>query len=247
MPYLEKRYYIKNRIEVEQIHSSMYGNHAPRIKRWKVTPEDMKIVNTRRREKGLRRLIDLNFEKGDCYYTFTYRKGERYSLKDAKKHIRKMIERLRYQYKKRKKQLKWIWTWGVTKTGKPHHHMIINFVKDIPYADVIRKYFPYGKVVNEWMYEEGNFEKLAEYIIKHKDERKDAEEGQTPSYCSSRNLKRPRPKVIKKIKEEKLTKPPRIPKGFELHMKEGDQGVTGGGYRYRFYTLIRIEDKKRRE
>lgn len=246
MPYLEKRYYIKNRIEVERIHSSMFGNHAPRAKRIKITPEEMKIVNTKRRERHLRRLIALNFDKGDCYYTFTYRKGERYPPEEAKKHIEKFINNLRYQYRKRGLKLKWIWTWGVTKTGKPHHHLIINFHKDIPYADVIRKHWPYGKVTNEYLYEDGDFEQLASYFIKHKDERKDAEEGQEPSYRSSKNLKRPKPRVVKKIKEKILTRPPRVPKGFELKMKEEDQGVTAAGYRYQFYTLVRIEDKKRK-
>lgn len=246
MPYLEKRYYIKDRIEVEQLHASMWGNHNKRMKRWKMTPENMKMVNLKRREKELRRLIDLNFKEGDCYYTFTYRRGERYSLEEAKKQIKKFIDRLRYQYKKRKKQFKWIWTWGVTKAGKPHHHMIINYEEDIPYAEVIRKYFPFGKVVNEYLYQEGNFEQLANYIIKHKDERKDEGEGQEPSYRCSRNLERPKAKITR-IKEKKLLKNPYIPRGFELMMKEEDQGMTGEGYRYRYYTLVRIPPDKKQK
>lgn len=224
----------------------MYGNHAPRSKRTKITPEEMKVVNIKRRERDLRRLIALNFEEGDCYYTLTYRKGERYSIDEAKKQVKRLISNLRYQYRKRKLQLKWIWTWGITKTGKPHHHLIINFYKDIPYAEVLRKYWPYGKAMNEYMYEDGDFEQLAAYFIKHKDERKDVEEGQDPSYRSSKNLKRPKPKVVKIIREEKLAKPPRVPKGFELNMREEDQGVTRGGYRYQFYTLIRLDDKKQK-
>lgn len=244
VPYLEKRYYIKNRIEVEQLHSSMYGNHAPRLPRWKPTPEEMRKLNIKYRGKKLRRLIDLNFTEGDCYYTWTYARGERYSLEESKKHIERVIDRFRYQYKKRKIPFKWFWTWGVTSTGKPHHHIILNFHEDIPYSKVIRKYFPYGKVVNEWMYQEGNFERLAEYFVKHKDEREEAkvQKGQEPTYRSSRNLIKPKARS-KIIRESKLNKKPYIPKGFILNMREDDQGVTKDGYRYRFYVLERIPER----
>lgn len=246
MPYLEKRHKIKHGgrywIEVEQYFSGMYGNHLKRVPKWKMTTEQVEEINRRRAAKGLRRIILLNFEERDLYLTFTYKKGERYSPEEAVKILNRFMDRLGYQYKKRGIPFKWIKTTGLTKTGKAHHHVIINRVEGIPYDKVIRKYFPYGRVRFEHLYEEGNYKQLADYLVKHKKEtkerKKEGEKVGALSYSTSRNLKRSNPKPIE-IKEKKLRKPPRIPKGFELTNLE--EGVTEDGYLYRYYNLEKRE------
>lgn len=246
MPYLEKRHKIKfdNKywIEVEQYHSSMWGNHNSRVERWKLTPEKMDELNKRRSEKELWRTIRLNFGAGDMYLTFTYRRGERCGAKKAMKRLDRFMRRTKYRYIKLGIPFKWIKTTGETERGAIHHHVIMNRVDGIPYHELIAKYFPYGKVVTEYLYEQGDYRALAEYFVKHKRENEKVDDKcGALGYSCSRNLKRSRPKPVR-IREQKLRKTPRIPKGFE--MIECNEGVTDDGYLYRYYTLERIENRK---
>lgn len=137
MPYLEKRHHIEHDgrkwIEVEQYFSGMYGNHDTRLPRWKMTSEQVEIINRRRAAKGLRRLILLNFSPGDLYLTFTYKKGVRVTPEEAVKILDRFMRRLKYQYNKRGQPFKWIKTTGLTSTGKAHHHVIMNRVEGVPY------------------------------------------------------------------------------------------------------------------
>lgn len=169
MPYLEKRHHLEHNgrkwIEVEQYFSGMYGNHDTRLPRWKMTSEQVEIINRRRAAKGLRRLILLNFSPGDLYLTFTYRKGVRVTPEEAVKILNRFMERLKYQYNKRGQPFKWIKTTGLTSTGKAHHHVIMNRVEGVPYDKVIAKYFPYGRVCTEYLYEDGEYKQLAESFV----------------------------------------------------------------------------------
>ncbi len=72
--HMENRYYIRpGVIEVEQVQSSMVGNHSSQNKNRTATIEEVKRVNQKRAAKKLRRLIDANFEPGDIYLTLTYK------------------------------------------------------------------------------------------------------------------------------------------------------------------------------
>lgn len=246
MPYLEKRHRIEHNghtwIEVEQYFSGMYGNHESRMPRWRMTTDQVEKINRRRAAKGLRRLILLNFSPGDMYLTFTYRRGERYTPEEAVQILKRFMDRLKYQYQKKGKPFKWIKTTGLTATGKAHHHVILNRVDGIPYDKIIEKYFPYGRVVTEYLYEDGEYQQLADYFVKHKKETQERGKGDEKigalGYSCSRNLKRSNPKPVV-IREQKIRKPPRIPAGYDLSKEEA--GCTRDGYMYRYYTLRKRE------
>ena len=247
MPYLEKRHRIKfdnkDWIEVEQYHSSMWGNHNKRMPRWRLTPEKMEELNMKRSARNLWRTIRLNFEAGDLYMTFTYRRGERCGPETAKKQLNRFMDRTGYQYKKRGIPFKWIKTTGITENGAIHHHVIMNRVDGIPYHELINKYFPYGRVHTEYLYEQGDYKALAEYFVKHKKENEQIDEKcGVLGYSCSRNLKRSNPKPVP-IKESKLRRLPRIPRGFNLI--ECEEGVTEDGYLYRYYILERKGKKEK--
>lgn len=246
--YIEKRYYIRpGVIEVEQVHSSMFGNHNSRSGRGSPTLEEVKKVNQRMAAKKLRRLIDANFGPGDIYLTLTYRDSEQRTLEEAKKDLKKFMEKLKYRYGKIGQVFKWIKTTGIRKRGAAHHHIIFNNIDGFNYIKELPKIWPFGTVDIKALYEDGRYMALAEYFVKHKQENEEKiKESQmnARSYSCSRNLKHPRVKRII-IKEEMIAKVPKVPTGYRIEMDPDiDVGICkSSGYRYRYFRLIR--EKKR--
>lgn len=247
--HIENRYYIRpGVIEVEQVHSSMVGNHSSRNRDRAATIEAVKKVNQRRVAKKLRRLIDANFEPGDIYLTLTYKDIYKRVLKQAKKDLNRLMSKLKYRYGKRGMVFKWIKTTGIRKRGAAHHHIILNNIDGFDYIKELPKLWPFGTVDIKPLYEEGRYEKLAEYFVKHKQENEDElKESQTNerAYSCSRNLRHPRVKR-KIIREETILKAPKVPTGYRLEMDEDkDVGISKqSGYCYRYFRLIRISKRE---
>ena len=246
--YIENRYYIRpGVIEVEQVQSSMLGNHNSRNGKNDITTEEVKKVNQRRAAKKLRRLIDANFEPGDIYLTLTYRKDHKRTLAEAKKDLNKFMNKLKYRYTKRGKLFKWIKTTGIRKRGAAHHHVVLNNIEDINYMKELSKLWPFGSVNIKPLYEEGRYIELAEYIVKHKQENEEKlgeNQINERAYSCSRNLRHPRVKR-KIIQEKTILRAPKVATGYRLEMIEGkDTGTsTQSGYHYRYFRLVR--EKKR--
>ena len=239
MAYVQKKYKLKNVIEIEEYHTGRYG--APgqeRKKKKKPTPEQMEKVNQMNREKECRRKLRQHFDVGDIFETLTYGKGERPpSMEAAKKDWSRFIRIVRREYKKRGQELKWIRNIEVGQRGAWHIHLVINRIPDSDL--IIRKAWDHGKAIQQNLTEEGEFRRLAEYITKSPKTDKSLRE---TNYSSSRNLPIPAPerKVYNRWKTWK--EEPRIPKGYYLDkdsMHEGENPVTG--YRYRTYSLFRIQ------
>lgn len=247
--HIENRYYIRpGVIEVEQVQSSMVGNHSNRNKNRTATIEEVKRVNQKRAAKKLRRLIDANFEPGDIYLTLTYKDIYKRILKQAKKDLNRFMSKLKYRYGKRGMVFKWIKTTGIRKRGAAHHHIILNNIDGFNYIKELPKLWPFGTVDIKSLYEEGRYEKLAEYFVKHKQENEEElQESQINerAYSCSRNLGHPRVKR-KIIQEETILKAPKVPTGYRLEMDEDkDIGISKqSGYRYRYFRLIRINKRE---
>lgn len=247
--YIENRYYIRpGVIEVEQVHSSMIGNHNNRIAKNSITLEEVKKVNQRRVAKKLRRLIDANFEPGDIYLTLTYRKEHKRTLAEAKKDLNTFMNKLKYRYNKRGKIFKWIKTTGIRKRGAAHHHIIFNNIEGFNYMVELAKIWTFGTFNIKPLYEEGRYMLLAEYFVKHKQENEEElKESQINerAYSCSRNLKHPRVKR-KIIQEKTILRTPQVPTGYRLEMdSDGDVGISKqSGYHYRYFRLIRIKKKE---
>ena len=247
--YIENRYYIRpGVIEVEQVQTSMLGNHSSRMKKNNFTLEEVKKVNTKRAAKKLRRLIDANFEPGDIYLTLTYKKEHKRTLQEAKRDLNKFINKLKYRYNKRSQIFKWIKTTGIRSRGTAHHHIIFNNIEGFNYMVELAKIWTFGTFNIKPLYEEGRYVLLAEYFVKHKQENeKELKESQINerAYSCSRNLKHPRVKR-KIIKEETVSKAPKVPTGYRLETDiDKDVGVSKqSGYCYRYFRLIRIKKKE---
>lgn len=241
MSYTGKRYHFRNAIEVEEYHTAKYG--APgqsRQKRRKATPEEIEKVNQYNRVKLARRKLRANFDVNDYFTDLTYRREERPAdMEAAKEDFKKFIREVRKQYKKRGYELKWMRNIEVGTKNGWHIHLIINRIPD---TDIIlASVWKRGKVINELMYEKGEFAKLAEYITKTP---KTDPRLRESHYSTSRNLPVPEPEKKVYLKWETWHNV-RVPKGFYLDMDSFHEGVNPvTGFKYRHYTLIRI---KRRE
>lgn len=242
--HIEKRYYLRNGvIEVEQISASMYGNHSGRSARGKPTTEDVRKSNLRRAGRELRRKIDANFIEGDIYLTLTYGKDEVRTWKECLKDIKKFLANMKYRYRKRGQPFKWIRASGLTKKGMAHHHLILNKIDGLDYLKEVKKLWKYGRGKQEPLYEdEGRYAQLADYLVKHKAETGEDTGEDTKdrkAYSCSRNLKKPRCKVVI-ISEKTLNLSPKIPTGYRIQWDPDiDQGIDSQGYRYRYFRLIR--------
>ncbi len=243
--HIENRYYIRpGVIEVEQVHSSMVGNHNSRSERDSPTVEAVKKINTKRVVKKLRRLIDANFVPGDIFLNLTYKKGTSITLDQVYRDLENFKDRLKRRYKKRGQPLKWIAVVGI---DAPHIHIIINKIDNFDYMTEVP--WKQGFIKMEPLYiEEGRYIKLAEYMVNHKAENEKKlgiELKDRKAYRSSRNLKHPRMKRVI-INEKTIIRKPKVPTGYHLDVNtDVEEGVSKDtGHHYRYFMLIKSERKK---
>lgn len=237
---------IKDKVEVEKHYPGNFG--APgieRASRKKKTPEDVARQNRWRRIRELRRIIELNFGEGDWHVVLTCRPEDRPSKEDAGELIRYFRDKLRKEYKAQGWEMKYIITCEAGKRGAVHWHMIVNNEHNT-YCDtakLIRKLWEWGRPYFTAMDDTGDYSKLAEYIVKEWEEKR--EEGKTEeklSYMRSRNLIKPEVKT-EKVDARKWKKNPDIPKGWYLVEGSLVNGINKyTGLPYQHYTIRRKED-----
>ena len=232
--YIKNTWNLKRVIQVEKVYSGRYGKRIPHEKKRNPTPEDVKRINERNLVKKLQRLILCNFEEGDYHITLTYRDENRPDEEGANKELKKFISKLQRWYKKQGSELKYI---KVTEKGKKkiHHHILINQIEGC--LKKIREIWK-GGIYPSIMYGEGNFEQLADYLVK--ETKKARKEGGELAYSPSRNLEKP-VKKTEIIKAESWVEIPVPPKGYWIpksSLRCGISEITGRGYQY--YTMIPI-------
>lgn len=237
MSYKKKTWYFQNAREIAEYHTARYG--APgekRQKRKKPTPEQMEKINQYNKERLARHKLRTWFRVNDYYTDLTYRKEARpLDMEMAKRHFKTFIRIIRREYKKRGEVLRWMRNIEVGTKNGWHIHIVVNRIQDTDM--ILADAWEHGRVVNELLYEVGEFRKLAAYITKTpKTDRRLRES----SYSTSRNLpvKQPKDKTYIRWKTWRNV---RIPKGYYLDpdtFHEGENPITG--YRYRIYTLLRV-------
>lgn len=152
-------------IEISKTFSKRYGKKIPRGTNKNATPEDVSKINEIMAETKLRRLINTNFQYKDIFLTLTYRKNERPSPAQAKKHRKDFIAQLRKAYRKQGNELKYI---AVTEYGTEenpkaiHHHLVINSI-DI---GIISDLWKFGRPHIVPLDATGDYSALASYLIK---------------------------------------------------------------------------------
>ena len=146
----------------------VFQKPGARRKRCKPTSEIQAKLNQRNAEKKLTRLVHNNFTENDIALHLTYRNGEEPENEaDALRVLGNFIKRLKRRYKKAGKELKYIsCTEYGKKTGRVHHHLIINGGYD---RDEIEKLWGRGYANSKRLqFEEDGVTGLAHYIAKDK-------------------------------------------------------------------------------
>lgn len=244
MAYKKKTWEFRRAIEVMEYHTGRYG--APgqkREKKKKATKEDMEKVNQYTKERKARHRLRTYFYKNDYFSCLTYKVEERPpDMKAAKKDWSNALDVIRREYKKRGEQLFWMRNIEVGTKGAWHIHLIINRIPD---TDVIlKKAWTKGKVVNQLLYEQGEYKELAAYITKSE---KTDNRLREADFAPSRNMPLPEPKE-KIYLHWKTWNKIKIQEGYYLDPESVHEGENPtNGYPYRTYTLLKLgEDTEER-
>lgn len=251
---MQKRHYIKNicrikdRIEIEKHYPGRYGAPGmPREKKKKATPEEIAKHNFWRRCRDLARTIALNFTGDDWYIVLTCKKELRPAKEEAPKVIREFRDKIREEYKKRGWVCKYIITCETGERGATHWNLIINNMSSPKgsTAALIRKHWTRGRPNFKLLDQEGDYRKLAEYIVKETKKRMEKEETiEKLSYISSRNLLRP---VVEptKVYAQKWRHEPKAPRGYYVVPESVVNGINKfTGQPYQYYTIQKIPEEK---
>lgn len=162
------------------------GNHAKkRAPKKNITTEKVRKNNDRLAERNLTMLIDANFGKGDAHYTLTHEIDM--TQKQAAKERKNFLRRLSDAFKKAGSELKYI---AVTeyRNKRIHHHIVIN-TSDL---ELIKKVWGKGYVYCSLLDDTGDYQELAEYLIKETQKTfREPESVHKSRYSASRNLVKP--------------------------------------------------------
>lgn len=262
--YIDDRFILRDTIEHEIKFVGKYGAAGEkRAKKEKPTSDEQKMINLKKKEKLIRRVINLNFAPDDLWITLKYQSGFRQKdLTKVKNDLKNFLRRLKRRYQKHDRVLKYVYRIEVGKRGGVHVHLLVNRIPDTDL--MLKECWDMEKAAGVWMthiYEEGSYKKLAEYIVKipEEDEVKgqlslfDLEDQKTLiKYSCSRNLIRPVPdrktytrRTLRKILVDGIIKPA---KGYVIDKSSIYQGINRfTGMSYLYYTEIKIKSPPGKE
>ncbi len=195
MAYTRRKYTFQKSTEYEFVFKGNYGAKGEkRAEKSKATPEQVRRQNRLNKQKKIRRLIKANFSEGDFWVTLTYPKGARPSVNQVMKDWDGFIRRMKTRYKKLGKELKWIRRIEIGSRGAVHAHVIINRLEGEQTDLMIKECWKPGHVNYATLYEEGDYEQLADYLAKDEMTKKQEAELEQKdrkrlrAYSHSRNL-----------------------------------------------------------
>lgn len=208
----------------------------------KKSKEDIQAANMRQAARKLARKIDANFRPGDLHVTLTYKRTERPSAEEAQHIVSNLLDTLRKRYRKAGKMLKYILVTEYKKKAI-HHHMIINRINDGKKTteDYIRALWKgRGSPKYVQLYDDGEYEQLAEYLIKETEETfRDEKSPFKQRYSCSRNLVNPKPKQ-KTVKVKRgWDMDPKPRPGYYIKKDSLYNGFDKMGFPYQRYVLVK--------
>ena len=227
-----------------EIYKSYTKNISPRrTGAGNIPKEETDKINRANAITKLTRKLNANFCENDYHIILTYRPEDRPDEAGAKRILKKFLRKLREIYKKAGRELKYI---HVTeyKRKNIHHHVVISGI-DETVREATRLWRDYGRVRFIPLEDNGQYRKLAEYLIKETDKTfREKNGGQMQRYTPSRNIVTPEAKVTK-IHAKSWNLWPKPVKGYYLDeesLYNGFNPFTGG--QMQKYTLIEIKKKK---
>lgn len=230
--------------EVENLHTFRYQSKSDRGAKRKLTKEEMQIINERNAIRTLRRKIDANFDPGDLFLSFTYRRGMEPDPEMAKGKLKYLLDTARKKWKQAGQEFYYI---VVTeyKNKRIHHHLIVKDLEDGTGAKVLQELWKRnGNTGVRYLYEEGRYQALAEYLIKETQKTfRDPKNPNKLRYSCSRNLINPKPETRRRRRDD-WPELPKAPKGYILETDSLVNGINKLGYRYQYYRLIKVGPDK---
>ncbi|QXE20428.1 hypothetical protein [Clostridium sp. 001] len=236
MPYVMSVTKAGKTVEVEKYYTFRYK--AKGVKRGETknpTSEEQEKINLRQAEKKLRRRINANFGKGDFHIIFDYRKEERpHTKEEMRKDLNKALRKLRGEFKKQGRELKYIQVAEIGSKGAIHHHLVINYID----TRILQKCWIKGRVKVFPLDDTGQYGELAAYLIKYTSKSKEL---QGKKWNASKNLIIPEPKITI-VSHREWFRTNVIPKkGYYIDKNSIKKGISKfTGYGYLSYTMIKI-------
>lgn len=211
-----------------------------RAKKRQPTVEEVEKNNQRYSERDLLLKINYNFEVDDWHIIFTHR-GEEPTVEEAYELLKEFKRKLKTLYRKHGVILKWIEATEY-ENERIHHHFVIS--KGVDLAE-IKETWGHGKIIVTPLYEEGNYRKLAEYLIK---ETSKTIKGNNPfgkkRFRCSRTIKNP-PVFREEVKANKLISDPKPIKGYYIDQDSVYKGVNPETQRqYIEFIMLPIEGEQ---
>lgn len=228
--------------EVIKSYTKFEGGSRTRAAKAKKTPEQMEEQNYRNAVKKLTRTLNCNFTDGDLWVTLTNRKNQRLTPAEEEKKFSNFISRVRYRFRKAGEEFKWV---AVTeyKNKAIHHHLVVNNPDGLNVVKILQSQWKeYGIVHIKPLYSDGQYQALAEYMVKETRETfRERDGGRMQRWSSSRNLKKPKV-YYRKVRAATWNPQPRPKKGYRIDTDSVVNGVNAWtGRRYQSYTMIRLE------
>lgn len=169
MPYWIRRVYAGKTVEIKKYYSRKHKPKEKRAKTGEPSRPEQEEVNIRRQTEQLRWKLNCNFQAGDMFITFSYRRDERPdTYKEMLKQKDKLIRDLRKQYKKIGKEFKYVYVLETGDKGARHIHMVIESMD----TKTIKKCWDRGRIHIRLLDDTGQYGKLASYLVKEKGRKK---------------------------------------------------------------------------
>lgn len=251
MAYKIKTVNIKNK-EIIEVTKSKRLPVKSRLRAFRTdtTTKSQEEINNKNAVDSLRLSILENFETGDWFYTFSYKKEP--PPTESKRLLGNFRQRLMRHCKKIGAVFKYIFVTECTpKIHRIHHHAMIKIEGNIKKEEmwqVIKNLWKHGFVkARPYGGEPDDAERIAKYMIKKNVNAFFTEPKIFKKrWYSSNNLKKP---VIEKeiIHRQRWLKEPRVPVGYYLQKDSlrNDLVCFGNGefeHEYQFYRLIRLKN-----
>lgn len=197
-------------------------------------------VNYRQKELKLTRLLNCNFKGGDYHIVFSYREEERpETIEQLKDDKNKLLRKLRNEYKKYNKELKYICVAEVGKVKALHFHFVVNKID----TEIFEKCWSKGFIKISLLDNSGQYRALASYLLKYtRTNKEDAKKLNGQAWNSSKNLEKPIVKVEIITRSEFYKEEVSKSKKYSNYYVEKESIYTGfdefTGYKFFKYNLI---------
>lgn len=244
MPYIKRTIIAGSTVEIEKYYSLRYGKGTKhRGKNINSTTEQQEKENIKQAERKLRTLLNTNFVDGDYHVTFTFCREKRPKTPEETKTIYdKLVRLLRKEYRRRGLVFKYVAVIEYGKRGVIHFHFVLPKID----TNAFLKVWKLGRAHPEMLYSNGQYSKLAEYLIKETSGKSAAAlRIFNKRWNASKNLAKPIEKV-EIIKSVSFRNEPKAIAGYYIDKNSGieEHYFDNYGLLHQHYIMAKIHPQR---